>query len=598
MKKGLPVGLLMCFFLLLLGSLPQGCNPNGKEKTTPRGGTKNQTAHTRESRNTTPPKTQKQIMQEKANAFLARYLKTLAQREKAQTTAYWRAANSGEEQDFKVVEKATLALKSLHSDPKKFKEIKTLLQNRAYLDPLVVRSLEIAHLQFKANQMPADMLKKLVEESSKIEQIFNTYRGKLDGKKLSNNALLSRLRKSRSSRTRRKIWWALKQVGDQVGPKLVALAKLRNKAARQMGYKNFWEMKIRLQDHDPKKIMTVFAELEKLTTAPFEKMKRRLDKTLARKFRTRPDRLMPWHYDNPFFQAPPPSNKVDLDIFYKDKNKKEIVDIAADFYRDIGMDIDDIIQRSDLYERAGKDQHAFCISIDRKGDVRTLLNIKPTADWMDTMLHEQGHAVYYKYIDSKLPFVLREAAHIFTTEAVAMLFGALAKNPRWLIDYAKAPPKKVAKLKAAILEQRRREQLIFTRWTLVMLHFEKAMYENPDQDLNKLWWDYVEKYQRLKRPRKTDGAQWAAKPHFTIAPVYYHNYMLGELFAAQLRDKLVRLAGHKGPPHTLSFKGRKDFGTFFKEKIFKPGMRQKWPAFVKQTTGHALSAKFFAAEVK
>ena len=59
----------------------------------------------------------------------------------------------------------------------------------------------------------------------------------------------------------------------------------------------------------------------------------------------------------------------------------------------VGLPIDDIIARSDLYEREGKDQHAFCISIDRASDVRTLCNIKPTAEWMDTMLHEQGHGI-------------------------------------------------------------------------------------------------------------------------------------------------------------------------------------------------------------
>ena len=61
---------------------------------------------------------------------------------------------------------------------------------------------------------------------------------------------------------------------------------------------------------------------------------------------------------------------------------------------------------SDFFEREGKDQHAFCITIDRGADVRMLLNVKPTADWMDTMLHESGHAVYYKFIDRSLPFNL------------------------------------------------------------------------------------------------------------------------------------------------------------------------------------------------
>ena len=41
----------------------------------------------------------------------------------------------------------------------------------------------------------------------------------------------------------------------------------------------------------------------------------------------------------------------------------------------------------------------------------------------------------------------------------------------------------------------RYQLLIFSRWCQVMLRFEKGMYENPDQDLNKLWWDMAEKYQ-------------------------------------------------------------------------------------------------------
>jgi len=289
---------------------------------------------------------------------------------------------------------------------------------------------------------------------------------------------------------------------------------------------------------------------------------------------------------------------VNLDDFFKGKKKEDVVAIAKKFFQDIDIDIDPLLANSDLYERPGKDQHAFCIAIDRQGDVRMLQNIKPTDEWMGTMLHETGHAIYYQKLDYQLPYNLRESAHIFTTEGIAMLFGALASNPTWLIAYAGADAKKVEKVQDAILEQRKREQLIFTRWTLVMLNFEKALYENPDQDLNKLWWDVVERYQMLKRPEGRNAADWASKPHFTIAPVYYHNYMLGELFAAQLRATFVKMAKHEGPSSTLSFNGRKDFGAFLDEKVFKPGMRVKWPEFVKAATGEELTAKYFAEEVK
>jgi peptidyl-dipeptidase A len=356
-------------------------------------------------------------------------------------------------------------------------------------------------------------------------------------------------------------------------------------------------MSVRLQEQEPDQLLRVFAELEQMTNAPFRAMKNELDRELATRFGVAPPELMPWHYDNPFFQAAPPSADIDLDEFYEDKTKEQIVQIAKRFFDDIGLPIDEVLKRSDLFEREGKDQHAFCTSIDRGGDVRTLCNIKPTAEWMDTMLHEQGHAVYDLNIQRDLLFNLREPPQPFTTEGVAMLFGALAKTPSWMIAYADADAQRLTQVGGAVLEQRRREQLIFARWTMVMLHFEKALYENPQRDLNAHWWELVERYQQLRRPADRDQPDWAAKPHFTIAPVYYHNYMLGELFAAQLRYVLAELADHEGPTYELDFTARRDFGGFLSEKVFSPGNRYHWSEFVKQATNQPLSAKFFAREV-
>ena len=543
---------------------------------------------------------QKEIaaMRAETKAFLAQYYKDVAALEIKANLASWTAANSGKKEDFAAVAKASLALRKFHSNRESYKKILELSKGKEQLDPLDARSLKVAELDFKGNQLPAELLKQMVDLSTEIEQTFNTFRAEVGGKKLSNNDLLEMIRKETDNGLRRTYWEALKQVGPAVAPKLIELAKLRNQAARQLGYPNYWEMSVRLQEHEPAELLAIFAELERLTDEPFRKMKGQMDAELSRRFKIAPEEMMPWHYDNPFFQAAPPSEKVDLDEFYKGRKKEDIVKLAETFYNDIGLPIEQIVARSDLYEREGKDQHAFCTSIDRAGDVRTLLNIKPTAEWMDTMLHEQGHAVYDVYIDRSIPFNLRGPAHIFTTEGIAMLFGALGKNPVWMVGYAGADPQRVAELQGAILEQRRREQLIFARWTMVMLHFEKALYEDPDQDLNRLWWDDVTRLQLLHRPADRHQPDWAAKPHFTIAPVYYHNYMLGELFAAQLRHKLSQMAGYQGPTVLLSFNGRKEFGTFLDEKVFRPGQSVRWPQFVEDVTGEKLSAKHFAEETR
>ena len=537
-------------------------------------------------------------LQKKAEDFLNKYLADYEKSYIAQGSTYWQAANSGKKEDFDAYAAADLELKKLHSDSQLYAKIEELLKGKDNLKPLTARSFELAELAFKENQLPKATLEKMSRMAADIEQAFNTFRGQLEGKEYSDNQLKEMIKEEMETPKRQKIWETLKQVGEAVAPKLVELSKIRNEAAQKLGYKNYWDMQIRLQEYDPREILSTFDELEKLTDVPFKQMKAKMDQELAARFKIKPEDMMPWHYDNPFFQEPPPSDKIDLDIFYKDKSKEDIIELAKKFFAGIDLPIDDIVARSDLYEREGKQQHAFCTCINRKEDTRVLVNVKPDAYWMDTVLHEMGHAIYCKYTDFNLPFNLRDSAHIFTTEAVAMLFGALAKTPLWIITNTGADEKQVKEAEEAILEQRRREQLLFARWSLVMLHFEKDLYENPDQDLNTLWWDMVERFQVLKRPPGRNAPDWASKIHFSIAPVYYHNYQLGELFAAQLRGTLVKLPKHEGPAHTLKYTGNKDIGNFFKEKIFKPGMTLPWPEFVKKATGEPLTAKYFAAEVK
>ena len=126
--------------------------------------------------------------------------------------------------------------------------------------------------------------------------------------------------------------------------------------------------------------------------------------------------LKPWHYQNRYFQEAPEIYTVDFDKYYE---KQDPVKLAAAYYDGIGLNVDAILAKSDLYEKPGKNQHAFCTDIDRAGDVRTLDNIRPDSYWMNTILHELGHGVYSYYNDMSLPFTLRDAAHTFTTEAIA-----------------------------------------------------------------------------------------------------------------------------------------------------------------------------------
>jgi peptidyl-dipeptidase A len=127
-----------------------------------------------------------------------------------------------------------------------------------------------------------------------------------------------------------------------------------------------------------------------------------------------------------------------VDRYFRDRDLERL---TLETYDALGLDVRGVVARSDLYARAGKNQHAFCLAVGREYpyDVRVLANVRSEAYWMDTMLHEFGHAVYDRYINPRLPYFLRTVSHTCTTEAIALMMGSLSEEPGWLRKVAGVP---------------------------------------------------------------------------------------------------------------------------------------------------------------
>jgi peptidyl-dipeptidase A len=314
-----------------------------------------------------------------------------------------------------------------------------------------------------------------------------------------------------------------------------------------------------------------------------------VDRRLAERLGIAADALMPWHYQNPFFQEPPEVFNTGLEEIYK---AQDTLALCRKFYGGIDLDIEGIIGRSDLYEKEGKSPHAFEVDIDRKGDIRMIANIVPGLQWQQTMIHELGHGVYDEYIDPSLPWLLREAAHPLTTEGLAMMIDRVVGNPRWAEGLGILDEAGRQKVDAEARAYLTFAPLQFSRWTQVMLRFERELYRDPAQDLNAKWWDLVEQYQGLKRPPGREAPDYASKVHLTVAPVYYHNYMMGDLFGAQVHEAIAASIGSN--PRDEVYVGKPAVGAFLKAKVFGPGSRYSWNELTELATGAKLSAAAFA----
>ncbi|HEY6866889.1 MAG TPA: M2 family metallopeptidase [Candidatus Eisenbacteria bacterium] len=485
-------------------------------------------------------------------------------------------------------------LRGVFARPEPFALLKSLQTAGGVTDPRLERQRRLLFNAFQVNQIPAETIQRIVRLEKKLESRFNTFRATLDGEAVTDNAIRKILRESGDVAARRRAWEASKQIGAEVGQDLLELVRLRNEAAQRLGYTDHYVMSLELKDEiQPAQLFAWLEQVDRGTRPLYDAYKRALDERLARRFGVKPAALRPWHYDDPFFQEAP-APEIDLDPWFAGKSLEEI---TRRFYDAVGFDIRDLLGRADLYEKPGKCQHAFCLSIDREADVRVLCNVRPDEYWMGTMLHEFGHAVYDQAIDRTLPFLLREPAHILTTEATAMLFGRLSKNAAWLTRYAGMPEAEARAAAEASRRATRDQLLVQTRWELVMCHMERALYRDPGQNLNRLWWDLVERFQGVPRPEGRSAPDWASKIHFCVAPVYYHNYLLGELMASQLQRFLQREVLGGGPDVWTRYVSSPEVGHMLRERLFRTGRALPWPETVRQATGETLSPSAFLAEL-
>ncbi|MFL6184651.1 MAG: M2 family metallopeptidase [Actinomycetes bacterium] len=521
------------------------------------------------------------------DTVLRRLTDRLAPLERDLHRALWAATTEARPETSAARQRAQEAWLAALGDPELFAEVQGALaadRTAGAGGQRTRRALEQAGLDLLANQIPEGDRAKLVALQAKVEHAFATVRGRVGDRQLANNELERMLADSGDPAERRAAWEAGKQVGAVVADDVLALVELRNRVARERGHRDWFAFALATGDIDEAWLERMLDQVELATREPFLAVKAELDARLAARFGVAVDDLHPWHYGDLFFQRYDGDAEADLGPLLEGSDTVALT-VAA--YDGMGLETRHLLERSDLYPRPGKDQHAFCLDVDRAGDIRVLANLAPGEEWLDVLLHEVGHAVYDDHIDRSLPWVLRRPPQGLVTEAVALMLGRLRRDPEFLVGVLGAEEAAARALAGPSRQVLRTGQLVFARWCLVVIRFERAMYADPGGDLAGTWWELVSSLQGLRRPSGRTAPDWASKIHLAVAPVYYQSYLLGELLASQL-DRAVR-------DHAGGFIGRPEAGAFLAERVFAPGATMPWRDLVAAATGSPLGPGTFLA---
>ncbi|MVO98825.1 M2 family metallopeptidase [Paenibacillus lutrae] len=448
-------------------------------------------------------------------------------------------------------------------------------------DRILRRQFQMLRGEMLEYQAKPEERREITSLWNELHYMHSTFRARVDGALMSGNTVLVLLRRLKDERQRKKIWQASMEVGGQAAPKLIRLVKLRNQIARDHGYPHYFAMKLETQGISPDMLRGVIRQLRSGLEAVYRKVKGEMDEETAARFRIHRSELRSWHYAHPFVQtAQKREQPGQVDI-------NGLLPQLARWFDERGLDIKPLLGRADLTGRPGKGQANCCLNIDRGGDIRMSCNLTQDTEGLPILLHELGHAIFEQGIDPELPFVLRQPAHPFVSEGVALLLERLASEPAWQQQLQLGRSK--ARRRTRRNPQLRRELLIKLYWTLTVIEFERELYTDPSRPLNRLWWDIVEDVQGIQRPDDWDYPYWAAKSHLSTLPVYYYNYLLGEVAASQFQFSLQKEFGQWHSREALQHLNR---------QVFKPGASCTWNEIIASCTSCDLNPVFLIQQLR
>ncbi len=376
---------------------------------------------------------------------------------------------------------------------------------------------------------------------------------------------------------------------------IVALARCRNAVVRGAGFRDYYDYQLARMDLEPDSLDVWFHTLDTMTRGAYEYLKGEIDEALAVRYGIPVSDLQPRHYRATFFQDVFNLYDIGQARSYENKN---VANLAVGFFESIGLYIRDVFLHSDLRPRPGKVPYVRCYDLNHRGDVRLLCSLGSDMESMCDAMWLGGVALYRKNVSGTLPYLLHDMDYTVLCEAAGRLFWRLPFNETWLqgmgIRYMPVDTRR-ARLESYM--NLRAQQLVFCRWGLVMYHFERALYRNPEQDLDKLWQTLQAEYQLLSPTEAEAGSGgdgWATKWHIVLRPCYYHNYLLGSAVACQLNayicDSVLRTPDYWTPDYMAT----EDVGKFLKNKIFWYGDAYPWYEILEQATGRPFSLEYYA----
>ena len=400
-------------------------------------------------------------------------------------------------------------------------------------------------------------LAKLVEEISRRETNF---RYRVAGRELTRAELATALQSNPDREVRRAAWEARAQLSPTNGDPVRRAIRLRNALSRQYSGVPFADATLTRAEIDRSQLFQWFEEIQVASDAPYRRLIARMREEL------RVTQVEPWDIDYYFstfakdlggsvFRVadPWPSiSRLAFDLSYDVKRLPIEVKVADITFGGATYPI--------LYGR----------------EIKILVNKYSGIRFVDTLLHEFGHAIHYAFAGERSFLLLKSGHSEAFDEGLAQVMALMLYRPQVAMKYFGLNRDQAC----AIADRYRLKSLFDMRETIAESLFELAAYDNPEQDLAAL---YNRIYSAHLGLDLHGQAVWTFNPFYASEPLYLQNYVLAEMFARQVHHTLQGRFGAQWG---------KSAGALLRNGLFSAGARTSRDEALLSTTGEALTTKY------
>lgn len=456
------------------------------------------------------------------------------------------------------------ALRQVLSDRDAFSRIRTYSQADVAMDPLLKRQSQRLYRLYLAHQIEPNLESAIVELEARLREELLGFRCDLGNGPIGWNETWDVFHGSEDVSVRREAWNKLMNLAEHLAPTMLDLVAVRNRAAREQGFGDHFEIATTIRELDDTPLEDLFRGAAEHTHTRLLAIKEDLDKELASAFKTRRGFMGPWHYSDPMRLLPP------WELETSKPPRREAVTAAQAFLRARGLSLPSDQIRPEKVSGRDPDRDPWSLLID-----------------VGRLMFGVAENLFKNYANPDLPEDLRCSPHPIMTWAVWYLLVDEIADTDVLEGSLNIPAKDAAVARGRFHERHRRQVLIAAHHGLCCYEFEKALYANPGQDLNALWWGLLADNLQIQARDEVAHPAWAVATQFLGSPAAGLDRAIGAFVAAQIRETL--------PPKDpgSSVLRNEEASTALKGLVLSHAGGRSWQEHVRRTTGMYLSSRAF-----